>query len=126
MGHLITDPSTGNAINAEDFAIFKAASEGELEFKALCVSYINEHGNAEFHWPNGKWTESLQKHGHFLLMSCKSEKDFVVKSTASLMPYSTFHFEPSRELYFPNSENLTEVLNAAIHYCKIEFHEPHR
>jgi hypothetical protein len=41
-----------------------------------------------FQLPNGNWRNTLllTKYQHFLLISCKSENNFIVKSTASLLP----------------------------------------
>jgi len=60
------------------------------------------------------------------MMSARSEHDFVIKSSAALLPYSTCAFEESKELYFPDVNNINQLLNCAIHYCNIEFNEKHR
>jgi len=60
------------------------------------------------------------------MMSARSEHDFIIKSSAALLPYSSVSFEESKELYFPDLSNITQLLNASIHYCNIEFNEKHR
>ena len=88
--------------------------------------HITEDGSHVHSWPTGKWRHCFQRYGHFVLIAARSETDYLVKSTASLMPYSEFHFEHSHELYFPDASNLSQVLNAAINYVKVEWNEAHR
>lgn len=122
--HYISD-HTGNEIHAEDFVIHKCLSEGELKLKALCIVYISE-GVAQYKYPDGNWRKNFQHLGHFAMMSAWSEHDFIIKSSAALLPYSSVTFEESKELYYPDVNNITQLLNAAIHYCNIDFNEKHR
>lgn len=124
LGSYVEDP-WGSSITAEDFALHKALSEGELEIKMLVVHY-SEGDKAVYRWPDGKWRQNFLHLGHFVMVSCRSENDFIVKSSASLLPYSSLSFKPSQELWYPDPNNISQLLNTAIHYTSIEFNEKHR
>lgn len=97
----IEDLIYGNSITAEDFAIHKALAEGKTKFKALSIYYEDKDGKAKFTIPNGKWRQKVQEFGHFVLISCKSEENYILKSSASLLPYSYNTFTSNRQLFFP-------------------------
>ena len=58
LGQLVKDP-LGTGISAEDFAVFKAVSEGDEQIKGMCVHYIGEDGTADYTWPQGRFLENL-------------------------------------------------------------------
>lgn len=125
-GNYIEDIIYGNSVTAEDFAIHKAMAEGKTKFKALSVYYQNKDGKGQFTIPNGKWRQKIHEHGYFVLISCKSEENYVLKSSASLAPYAYSSIEENRKLYFPSKDNLEEVLNAASHWLQIDYDETSR
>ena len=88
-GHLIEDLAYGESISAEDSAIQKALSaDCNTKFKAISVHYRYKEGLSLFTMPNGKWRQNMQKYGHFVMVSCQSKENYVLKSSASLEPYS--------------------------------------
>ena len=125
-GQYMEDLVYGNSVTAEDFAVQKALAENKTQFKAISIYYVNKDGNATFTIPSGKWRQKIQDHGHFLLISCKSEENYIVKSSASLLPYSYYSFKDDRKLYFPNRDDLKEVLDAAANWLQIDHDEATR
>lgn len=115
-----------NSTTAEDFAIHKALAENSTKFKALSVYYEDKNGVAKFTIPNGKWRQKIQEYGHFILITCKSEENYIVKSSASLLPYCYNDFKIERNLFFPDQAKLDEVLNAAAYWLQIDHHEETR
>lgn len=125
-GQYIEDLVYGNSITAEDFAIFKAVAENNTKFKAMSIYFENKDGKAEYTIPNGKWRQKIQEYGHFILICCRSEEDYIVKSSSALLPYSYTNFEVKKRLFFPNSEEISEVLDAAAYWLKIDHNETTR
>ena len=125
-GQYIEDLIYCNTTTAEDFAIHKALAENNTKFKALSVYYEDKNGVAKFTIPNGKWRQKIQEYGHFILISCKSEENYILKSSASLLPYSYNEFTIERSLFFPNQSKIDEILNAAAYWLQIDHHEETR
>lgn len=126
QGCYIEDLVYGNSICAEDQAIFQAISEEQKDFKALVVYYEDAEGNAIFSLPNGKWRQKFYEFGNFLLISCKSAQNFIVKTTSSLLPFSYVPITQSRALFEPDPNSLTEVTNAAAYWLQIDFNHETR
>jgi phosphomannomutase/cytidine deaminase len=123
-GQYIEDLVYGNSITAEDFAMYKALSEGKTKFKAMSIYYENKNGQGQYTIPNGKWRQ--KNSDYFILISCKSEENYILKSSASLVPYSYNEFTIEAKLFFPNKDNLKEVLNAAAYWLQIDHDETTR
>lgn len=119
----VEDIIYSNSITAEDFVIHKALAEGKSKFKAMSIYYENKDGVPQYAIPNGKWRQKIQEFGHFLLISCKSEENYILKSSASLLPYSFNEFTITRELSFPSKDKIKEILDAAVYWLQIDHHE---
>mmetsp|Transcript_17283 Transcript_17283/g.16933 ORF Transcript_17283/g.16933 Transcript_17283/m.16933 type:complete len:523 (-) Transcript_17283:420-1988(-) len=74
----------------------------------------------------GSGGKKIQEYGHFVLICCRSEEDYIVKSSSSLLPYSYIKFDAEKKLFFPNSEEISEVLDAAAYWLKIDHNETTR
>jgi len=119
----IEDIIYGNSITAEDFAIHKAVAENKTKFKAMSIYYENKDGVPQYSIPNGKWRQKIQEFGHFILISCKSEENYILKSSSSLLPYSYNTFTIERKLFFPAQDKIKEVLDSAAYWLQIDHHE---
>lgn len=122
-GQYIEDLIYGNSITAEDFAVYKALAEDKTKFKAMSIYYEDKDGKSQYAIPNGKWRQKIQEYGHFILISCKSEENYILKSSASLLPYSYSDFKAEKRLFFPTPSKLNEILDAAAYWLKIDHHE---
>jgi len=68
----------------------------------------------------------MSSNPHFLLISCKSESNFTLKTTASLLtaavlpPLSSQNYA---KLNFPNASDPKAILDSALYWTHIDFNE---
>ena len=107
-------------ICAEATATTKANSMGYRQFKAISV-HISKSGMSAYGMPCGLCRQTLVEFGFFPVISCKSETNYIVKTTSSYLPYALRAFASNDSVFFPDANKIPEVLDAAHYYLTTDF-----
>ncbi len=123
-GHIIQagnveNVSYGDSVCAERAAIFKFKSEGEKEIRAISI-HIKAKNFPFYPMPCGMCRQVMLEFGYFPIICCKSPTSFIVKTVASMLPYSFRHLEPPSYIYTPNPKDLNEIIDSVEYWMQMD------
>jgi len=115
----VENVSYGGSICAERAAVFRFKAEGEKQIRALSV-YIKAKNYDLYPTPCGMCRQIMAEFGYFPIICCKAPQTFIVKSVASMLPYTFRHLECPKYIYAPDPKDLNQVIDAAQYWLQMD------